>query len=197
MRKLFIIAILALLPLSAFAWGVVSISGGVAAGETNYVLCGNDTDLSGGSDGGQAAKESFVYSIDGADFTAEHTGTLRYGYLRVGNSQDGGATVFKIGVYVLSSGTTYNLVEISSATSFSANSLLRVNFSGNNTITQGQSYVIGYVADSYMYTKRGTATWSHMEDSSGSYASPPSSVTSPISSSAFAEMEIYVTNYIQ
>lgn len=31
MRKLFIIAILALLPLSAFAWGVATISGGVAA----------------------------------------------------------------------------------------------------------------------------------------------------------------------
>ena len=36
MRKLFIIAILALLPLSAFAWGVVSISGGVAAPADDY-----------------------------------------------------------------------------------------------------------------------------------------------------------------
>lgn len=47
MRKLFIIAILALLPLSAFAWGVVSISGGVAAPaggcSTGDVVIGHNT----------------------------------------------------------------------------------------------------------------------------------------------------------
>lgn len=170
---------------------------GQPAGETNAVLAGNNTDYSAGSDGGQGSGSgTMVWGIApaGTDFTASATGTLRHGYLRLGSVAT--ASLFRLGVFVLSSGTTYNLVEWSSEFSVSANVLAHVTFAGTNTITAGTHYLLVYIANGYMYTRRGPTTWVHAELSGGSYASPPTTLNSASATgSAFGQMEIYVTNY--
>lgn len=83
MRKLFIIAILALLPLSAFAWGVATISGGVAAPA--------------------ATCDTQSTAVEQTD-TGGSTGSLAVGSKSVGNqfTLASGIDLYSVSLYVLS-----------------------------------------------------------------------------------------------
>lgn len=195
MQKILIALLISLWPSSLLVANpyLGMMSAGVAVSD-GVLLIGNNTDYSAGSDGGQGSGTgTIVWAQNGADFTAVNSGVLRNGYLRLGSVAT--ATAFRMGVFVLSSGTTYNLVEWSNEVTVSENILAHVTFSGTYSSVAGSHYVLCYIANGYMYTRRGGNTWTHHELSGGSYASPPSTLNiASGSGAAFAEMEIYVTN---
>lgn len=156
------------------------------------LLVGDNTNRSAGGNAAAGSSSNLFYSVN-VDYIAVSSGTLNKGYLRVGANVS--ATNVKMVVLLLSSGSTYNVVEVSSAATFVADSLMQFTFNGTHSITTGNHYIIALIGDGYFYVKAGTSDWSWMENSSGSYASPPTSVnTSTDSNSAWGLIEIYVTN---
>ena len=159
--------------------------------ESNLVLAGDTTDRSGGNDYYQSASNALVYNYSGYNGTS---GTLRYGYLRTGGELT--ASNIKMVVYT-KSGSTWSLLETSTPRSFVEKSLIEFTFSGKNQIPSGTgNVIIGWIADGYCNVKTSGSSWQTVNDTSGTYASPPGTIApddDPDSSDAL--MEIFVTNY--
>jgi hypothetical protein len=196
MRRLIIIgALLALLiPSFVYAWGVSMFSVNQAAAEDDLVLAGDTTDRSGGSDYIQSAENALVYCYPGEAGYNGTSGTLRYGYLRTGGELT--ASNIKMVVYTRT-GTTWSLLETSTPRSFVGDSLIEFTFSGASQIPSGTSnVVIGWIADGYCNVKTSGSSWQTIDDTSGTYASPPGTIAPDNAGhSVGALMEIFVTNY--
>lgn len=177
--------------LSGVLFNGVSIG---SRGESNLVLAGDTTDRSEGSDYFQSASNALVYCHPGEDGYNGTSGTLRYGYLRTGGNLT--ASNIKMVVYT-KSGSTWSLLETSTARSFTENSLIEFAFSGTNQIPSGTgNVIIGWIADEYCNVKTSGSSWQMVNDTSGTYASPPGTIAPDDDCcGAGALMEIFVTNY--
>lgn len=195
-KLLFFLLFPVMLHAAGYSISGVSISGGVAApAESNVIIAGNNTDYSGtGTYSSQSSGSNACYTGLGFNATTG-TNTLRYGYFRTHTSTT--ASNVKMLVYVLSSGTTFNLLDTSNAVAFAEDTLMEFTFSGTNTITAGTgNVIIAIIADGYMEWSTGGSNWAQRQNSSGSYASPPSSVdTSTDTVTTGSNMEIYISNY--
>lgn len=153
-------------------------------------LAGDATDRSAGTDVSQNSGSNLCYSTPGYNGTS---GTLRHGYLRTGAGMT--AANLKMVVYYYT-GSAWAILETSPAVVWSANSLMHFTFAGTNSVPAGTANIIlGWIADGYANAKTGGGTWSWMERTDGSYASPPTALNPAGDSNyAGAEMEIYVTD---
>jgi len=178
--------------LSGVLFNGVSIG---SRGESKLVLAGDTTDRSGGSNFLQDDSNALVYCYPGGTGGYNGTsGTLRYGYLRTGDNVS--ASNIKMVVYT-KSGSTWSLLETSTARSFTENSLIEFAFSGTNQIPSGTgNVIIGWIADGYCKVKTSGSSWQTIDDTSGTYASPPGTIAPDDDCcGAGALMEIFVTNY--
>jgi hypothetical protein len=199
MRRLLLI-LLIIAPILGYAAGmgpgpgVKSYNSEQSSGEDDLVLAGDTTDRSGGSDYFQSAENALVYCYPGGDGYNGTSGTLRYGYLRTAG--DLTASNIKMVVYT-KSGSTWSLLETSTARSFAENSLIEFAFSGTKQIPSGTgNVIIGWIADGYCKVKTSGISWQMVNNTSGTYASPPGTIAPDDDpDSADALMEIFVTNY--
>jgi hypothetical protein len=199
MRRLLLI-LLIIAPILGYAAGmgpgpgVKSYNSEQSSGEDDLVLAGDTTDRSGGSDYLQSASNALVYCYPGGVGYNGTSGTLRYGYLRTGDGLT--ASNIKMVVYT-KSGSTWSLLETSTARSFVGDSLIEFTFSGASQIPSGTSnVVIGWIADGYCNVKTSGSSWQTIDDTSGTYASPPGTIAPDgAEHSEGALMEIFVTNY--
>jgi hypothetical protein len=177
--------------LASFSSQAITNNSEQSSGEDDLVLAGDTTDRSGGSDYIQSDSNALVYNYSGYNGTS---GTLRYGYLRTGGELT--ASNIKMVVYTRT-GTTWSLLETSTPRSFVENSLIEFTFSGTNQIPSGTgNVIIGWIADGYCNVKTSGSSWQMVNNTSGTYASPPGTIAPDDDpDSADALMEIFVTNY--
>lgn len=106
-------------------------------------------------------------------YSASESGTATSAYIRVSDWWTCGAV--KVCVYN-SSGSLQATATISAGSAGWNSAAL----SSNVTITSGQTYYLGVILDTgYCQVYLGPTQWEYDNDTSGSYASPPSSISVP------------------
>lgn len=128
-------------------------------------------------------------------YTASASGTVAKGYFLFGTGTQWGDTC-KMLVYdgsknLMTGGTSTEKSGLSSV-----NTWAEFTFTSGPSITSGQTYYLGITCSNDMSIKRGSATagWYLHNDTTGSYASPPTGPLTQSGNMAYDDIGIYVVN---
>lgn len=145
-------------------------------------LVGQNADLSGYSL--YASADELIYYRLG--YSASISGTATKAYIRIQDPWT--ASNVKVVVYN-SSGSLLATATIA----LSGAGWLSADLDGSVTITSGNTYYLGFILDTgYVQLYRGTTNWTCDHNTSGSYASPPASISVPGTEWAVYEPSIYL-----